>query len=120
AIVRIVRYHVIIIDTKLRRSASRFSTYSGTLFRMALRGNAASRSSLSDRRNKQTHPFDGAVKVGPETFAVARQADNTVVRPEAAAFTSPGSARDYMDDLVAADPTLTGTLHVLPQFEVVS
>lgn len=117
-IVRIVRDDVTIIDTKLRRSSSQFTYYPGTLFQHGLRGNAAARSTLSGAREQQTHPFTGSVQVSPETFAVAQQADNTVYRPEAAAFTSQASARDYLDRAVAADPTLAGTLHVLPQFEV--
>jgi Family of unknown function (DUF6603) len=117
-IVRIVRDDVTIIDTKLRRSSSQFTYYPGTMFQHGLRGNAAARSTLSGAREQQTHPFDGSVQVSPETFAVARQADNTAYRPEAAAFTSQASARDYLNRAVAADPTLAGTLHVLPQFEV--
>jgi hypothetical protein len=117
-IVRIVRYDVMIIDTKLRRASSRFAYYPGTLFRHGLLGNAAARSPLSGVREQQTHPFDGAVGVGAEKFAVARQSDNTVYHAEAAAFTSQTSARDYIDRVVAADPTMAGTLHVLPHFEV--
>jgi hypothetical protein len=118
-IVRIVRDDVTIIDTKLRRSTSKFTYYPGTLFQHGLRGNAAARSPLSGTREQQTHPYDGSVQVSPETFAVARQSDNTVYRPEAAAFTSQASARDYIDRAVVADPTMAGTLHVLPHFEVV-
>ncbi|HEV2251670.1 MAG TPA: DUF6603 domain-containing protein [Streptosporangiaceae bacterium] len=117
-IVRIVRDDVTIIDTKLRRSSSQFTYYPGTMFQHGLRGNAAARSTLSGVREQQTHPFDGSVQVSPETFAVARQADNAVYRPEAAAFTSQASARDYLDRAVTADPTLAGALHILPQFEV--
>ena len=118
AICRIVRYDVIIIDTKLRRTISRFAQYAGSLFHFGLRGNAAARSSLSANRMALTHPFEGAVAVYYETYAVAWQATNTVYHPEAAAFTSHASALDYLDRAVAADPTLAGTVHVLPQFEV--
>jgi hypothetical protein len=118
AIVRIVRYDVTIIDTKLRRSSSRFTRYPGTLFQHGLRGNAAARSTLSAVHEQQTHPFDGSVQVNAETFAVAQQSDNTVYKPEAAAFTSQASARDYIDRVVAANPAMAGTLHVLPHFEV--
>ena len=117
-IVRIVRDDVTIIDTKLRRSSSKFTHYPGTLFQHGLRGNAAARSTLSGAREQQTHPYDGSVQVSAEAFAVARQSDNTVYQPGAAAFTSQASARDYLDRAVAADPTLAGTLHVLPHFEV--
>jgi hypothetical protein len=120
AIVRIVRDDVTIIDTKLRRSSSKFTYYPGTLFQHGMRGNAAAKSTLSSVREQQTHPFDGSVQVSAETFAVARQSDNTVYQSGAGAFTSQASARDYIARAVAADPTLAGTLHVLPHFEVAS
>ncbi len=119
AVVRIVRYDVTIIDTGLRSSSS-FTPYPGTLFAHGLRGSAAARSVLSAAREQQTHPYAGAVQVSAETFAVARLSDNTAYHPEAAAFASQASAREYLDRAVATDPALAGTLHVLPQFEVAS
>jgi hypothetical protein len=118
AIVRVVRYDVTIIDTSLRRTSYRFAPDAQALFAAGLRGNAAARAPLSGLHTTQTHPFDGSVQVKAETFAVARQSDNTVYHPDAAAFSSQSSARDYLNRLVAADPGMTGTLHVLPQFEV--
>jgi hypothetical protein len=118
SIVRIVRDDVTIIDTKLRRSSSKFTYYPGTLFQHGMRGNAAAKSTLSGVREQQTHPFDGSVQVSAETFVVAKQSDNTAYQPGSGAFTSPASARDYIDRAVAAAPALAGTLHVLPQFEV--
>ena len=41
-----------------------------------------------------------------------------VFHPDAAAFTSQAAANDYVARAVASDPTLAGTLHVLPQFEM--
>lgn len=120
AVVRIVRYDVTIIDTKLLRSRTRFTRYPGTLFQVGLRGNAAARSALSGARVKQTHPYTGSVKVSTETFAVAQLSDNTMYHPEAAAFTSQAYAQEYLDRVVAEDPAKAGTLHVLPQFEVVT
>lgn len=119
-IVRIVRYDETIIDTKLRRSRSRFVKHPGTLFQAGLRGNAAARGELSNARIKQEHPYAGSVKVNNETFAVALLSDNTVYHPDAAAFLSQAAAQDYLDRAVALDPTAAGTLHVLPQFEVAS
>jgi hypothetical protein len=58
------------------------------------------------------------VTVAPETFAVALSANNTLFRSEAASFTSQAAANDYVARAVAKDPTLNGTLHVLPQFEM--
>ena len=56
--------------------------------------------------------------VSPETFAVAFTATNKLYQPEAAAFTSQARANDYVARTVVNDPTLAGTLHVLPQFEL--
>ena len=118
AITRIVRYDLTVIDTKRHRLVTRFFTYAGALFAHFLHGASVTRSPLSAFVRQQTHPFEGAVTVTPETFAVARQSDNTVFHPEAASFTSRAAAGDYLARAVAADPTLAGTLHVLPQFEV--
>jgi hypothetical protein len=117
AIVRIVRYDVTIIDTRLLRSKSRFVKHQ-VGFLAGLRGNAAARSPLSDLRSRQTDPFDGSVKVNAETFAVALTIDNTVFHPDASAFSSQAAAQDYIDRVVAQDPAKAATLHVLPQFEV--
>ena len=48
----------------------------------------------------------------------ALRSNNTVFHADAAAFTSQAAAGDYLARTVAEDPTLAGTLHVLPQFEV--
>jgi hypothetical protein len=118
AIVRIVRYDVTIIDTRLRQLSLRFVAYAAGLFRLGLRGNAAARSPLSGAQYNLTHPFTGSVRVTAETFAVAMQSDNTVYSADAAAFTSQSSARDFISRAVAADASLAGTLHVLPHSEV--
>jgi hypothetical protein len=118
AITRVVRYDLTIIDTKYRRSRKRFFTLVGSLFAHFLGGASVTRSSLSAYRAAQVQPFAEKVMVGPETFAVALQSNNTVYRAEAASFTSQEAARDYLNRAVANDPSLAGTLHVLPQFEV--
>ena len=62
--------------------------------------------------------YTGSVAVANETFAVALQSANQVFHPDAAAFSSQVSAQNYLASAVASDPSLTGTLHVIPQFEV--
>jgi hypothetical protein len=118
AITRIVRYDVTIIDTKLRRSFAKFFIFAGALFNHLLRGASVARCELSAFRKAQTNPFAESVTVMPETFAVALRANNTLFRSEAASFTSQAAANDYVARAVADDPTLDGTLHVLPQFEI--
>jgi hypothetical protein len=118
AITRIVRYDVTIIDTKLRRSFTKFFIFAGALFNHFLRGASVARCELSAFRKAQTSPFSEPVAVAPETFAVALRSDNTLFRSEAASFTSRVAANDYLARAVAKDPTLHGALHVLPQFEM--
>jgi hypothetical protein len=113
-----VRYNLTIIDTKLRRFKKRFFVFLGSLFNHFLLGTSAARSSLSAYRQTQVQPFTDKVAVNPETFAVASAATNTIFHPAAASFTSQAAAQDYLARAVASDPSLDGTLHVIPQFEV--
>jgi hypothetical protein len=118
AITRNVRYELTVIDTKLRRVVNKFYTYVGSLFVHFLSGSSVTRSVFSALRETQMQPYSDHVAVNPETFAVALVSNNTVYSPEAASFTSQAAAQDHLTQTVTNDPTLTGTLHVLPQFEV--
>jgi len=95
-----------------------FFPHSRAMFTSFLGGNSAGRSTLSATYRAQTHPYTGSVTVSNETFAVALQSTNQVFHPDAAAFSSQVSAQNYLASAVASDPSLAGTLHVLPQFEV--
>jgi hypothetical protein len=116
AVCREVRYDETVLDTDRRRVFTKFKAYAGSLFRYGLRGNAAARSAVSAAIYTQTHPFDGAVTVGAEPFVIAHADTNAAF--VTSTFTSQASAVDHLDQLLANDPTLVGTLHVLPQFEV--
>lgn len=113
-----VRYDLTIIDTKLRRFSRKFYVLLGSLFNHFLSGSSVARSSLSAYHRAQTQPFAEKVAVNPESFAVTLRANNQVYHPEAAAFTSQALASDYLARAVTKDPTLAGTIHVIPQFEV--
>jgi hypothetical protein len=117
AITRIVRYDLTVIDTKLRRAVFRFVHLSFDFFQHLLRGSSVARSPMSAYAQSKTHPFEGAVAVTSERYVVAHQADNTAFGA-GAVFASHDSASDHLARAVAADPTLDGTLHVLPAFEV--
>ena len=118
AITRNVRYDLTVIDTKFRRTFRRFFNYTGSLFFHLLAGASVARSNLSNFRKNQAQPYTDKVKVGPETYTVATQADNRAHSPAATGFTSQAAAQDYLSRQIAIDPSLAGTLHVLPQFEV--
>lgn len=62
-------------------------------------------------------PFDDRIDVAEETYTVAFQATNTPESTAAAAFHSEASAREYMNQRIAADPALADELHVIPSFE---
>jgi hypothetical protein len=118
AITRNVRYDLTVIDTKLRRVFRRFYVYTGSLFAHFLNGSSVTRSAFSAQRAGQAQPYSDHVAVNSETFAVALQSNNKVYGAQSGAFTSQAAAQDYLSRTVAQDPTLAGTLHVLPQFEV--
>src|SRR5215813_823691 len=118
AITRPVRYDLTVIDTESEPARFKFFPHLRGMFTLGLRANSAAQSKLSAAYRTQTHPYPDSVQVSTETFAVAFQSSNKVAHPEAAAFTSPASAQDYIAKAVAADPSLHGKLHVLPQFEV--
>jgi hypothetical protein len=118
AITRPVRYDLTVIDAESEPVRFKFFPHLRGLFVTHLRANSAAQSKLSAAYRTQTRPYPDAVQVSSETFAVAFQSSNRVAHPDAAAFTSQASAQDYIAKAVAADPSLHGQLHVLPQFEV--
>ena len=117
AITRTVRYDLTIIDNTLVPKRVRFYVYPGALFQHWLAGASVARSELSDHHEQLTHPNQGAVALAGESYVVANQSDNTAA---ASGFTSRVAAVQHLDSLVAEEPALAGTLHVLPQYEVAS
>jgi len=118
AITRPVRYDLTVIDAESEPARFKYFAHSRSLFSTFLAANSAARSKLSAAYRTKAVPYADSVKFTNEGFAVAFQSSNKVVHPEAAAFTSQASAQDYIAKAVAADPSLHGKLHVLPQFEV--
>jgi hypothetical protein len=118
AITRNVRYDLTVIDTQFRRYLRRFFVFTGSLFDHFLGGASVSRSTLSAAQMDQMQPSADKVVVSPETYTVARRADNTPFNTDSVAFASKTSAQDYLQRAVSRDPALAGKLHVLPQFEV--
>jgi hypothetical protein len=116
AITRIVRYNLTVIDTSWRRVLLRFFVFAGSLFTHYLGGASVTRNAFSKYRQSQVQPFSDKVTVKPEVYTVALRANNKAA--DSRSFTSQAAADDYMNSLIVRDPTLGGTLHVLPQFEV--
>jgi len=113
---RHIDYQVTIIDKEPVRPLLRFKAIAG-LFHAFLGGASVSRSSLSFHTKSQVTPYPDKIAVASEGFTVAHTHDNTAFGT-AAKFTSEAMAVDYLRQTVAADPSLAGTLHVLPNHEV--
>lgn len=118
AITRPVRYDLTVVDAESEPVRYKFFPHSRAMFGNFLAGNSAGQSKLSANFRALTRPYSSAVVVANETFAVAFQSSNKAFDPETSAFPSQAKARDYIANAVASDPTLEGTLHVIPQFEV--
>jgi hypothetical protein len=114
---RVVRYEEIIIDSNFKRFQRRFRDYFGVLFDFFLRGAAVTRCELSMAARTRLQPFEEKIAVNDETYTVAFQSDNKAVAPEAAAFRSEASAREYLRRMVDRDASLADTLHVIPSYE---
>lgn len=114
---RIVRYEEVTIDTNYKRFKKRFADFKGRLFSHFLAGNAAARSALSASIRNQLQPFDDAIAVRPEGFGVAWASTNGMVQGTTM-FASYHAAKEHLDNAVAADPALAGTIHVVHGFEI--
>jgi hypothetical protein len=113
---RIVRYEQVILDTN-KRVSSFFAKLAAGLFALFLRGNAASKSTLSAARQQKLQPFAEKIDIQPEGYSVAFQSTNKAFSAASASFSSETSAREFLSEQVAADPNLGDALHVIPSFE---
>lgn len=66
----------------------------------------------------QMQPWGQKITVSGERFAVANLADNRAFSAGSVGFPSRVSAQDYLNRTLAAQPSLTGTLHVLGQHKL--
>ena len=89
--------------------------FARSLFTSFLAGNAAAQSKLSAAYRTQDAAAMRRRNGSPRRFTVAFQSSNQAFHAEATAFTSQASAQDYVAKTVAANPSLAGQLHVLPQ-----
>ena len=116
---RTIAYELVIEDKEPRSPLpyGRLYAAAGGLFHPFLSGAAVARSPLSFQARSQLQPFTDRIAVGAEGFTVAGTADNRPV-DGAARFGSEAMARDYMRRKLEANPSLAGSVHVLPDSEV--
>ena len=113
---RKVAYQITIVDKEPVRPPLNVKAIGG-LFHSFLAGAAVARSPLSFQVKSQLQPYPDKVAVGPEGYTVASTQDNTPFDADST-FSSEAMAIEHMRRHVADDPTLEGTLHVLPGYEV--
>ena len=119
AVKRIIRYEQIIIDNNYLRFVVRFKTFATSLFNHFLNGSAITLSPLSNAYKKQLKPQAEAIKVREAGYSVAFVQNNKAATATQT-FSSEAHARDAMQQMIAADPNAIETLHVIPEYEVMS
>lgn len=113
---RKINYQVTIIDKEPVRPLLKLNAIAG-LFHNFLAGSSVALSSVSFQTKSQLQPHNDKVSAGPEGFTVASTRDNQAFDAQST-FSSEAMAVDYMNDRMAADPTLASSIHVLPNHEV--
>ncbi|MBE2222176.1 MAG: hypothetical protein IAF02_11575 [Anaerolineae bacterium] len=119
AVKRIVRYEEIIIDNNYLKHIVRFKAYFNGLFVHFLKGASISQSTLSKSYKSKLKPYEDVIAVQQEAYAVAFQQNNQAVNTEAK-FGSEAQARDFMQQMIKGDPNMVDSIHVIPQYEVMS
>jgi hypothetical protein len=114
---RVVLYEEIIIDNNFKRFTRRFRGFFGVLFEFFLQGSAVARCEVSAATAKKLQPFEEKIEVVSETYTVALQANNKAFSAESVSFHSEASAREFLNNQVAADSALADQIHVIPSFE---
>ncbi|MFJ8160052.1 DUF6603 domain-containing protein [Streptomyces sp. NPDC096136] len=107
----------------------RFHEVSSAVFDHLLTGSSTSRSPLSRRESLLRQPFtaEDSARVTGQRFVIAHLRNNAQAfaptpalareQPDPSGFRSRTAADDALDAWVAADPRLTGRLHVVPEAE---
>ncbi|AVZ71006.1 hypothetical protein SLUN_00790 [Streptomyces lunaelactis] len=111
---RVVRFEEVTIDDQFRRRQRRFRPIAGGLFAHFVAGASIAGSPVSAAVAQLLNPHHDAVAVTDAGFVVASTADN---RATTQVFGSEAAAREWLDGVVAGDPSRAGTVHVIPTYE---
>jgi hypothetical protein len=119
AVKRIIRYEQIIIDNNYLRFVIRFKTFAFSLFKHFLNGAAITQSTLSFAYQKQIKPEAEVITVKEASYSVAFVQNNKTAATQQT-FANEAQANDFMQQMIAADPKVADSLHVIPEYEVMS
>jgi len=116
--VRHVRYELITIDSAYKRFRKRFFGIMEVMFVHFLSNSAVAKANISYKTKKEFQPFNDKIDVVSGKYTVATTRNNTPLRAEAMNFASQASADEYMHSLIAQDPAMVDSVHVIPNNEV--
>ncbi|MDT5078814.1 MAG: hypothetical protein QOJ80_3451, partial [Mycobacterium sp.] len=119
AVVRTVRYEESVLDTAYKRRRRRWQTMSATFYDHLLKASALTTSPLSSASKQKFNPAGEKVTVTQPGWAVAYQANNAPVAPEAMSFVSETMAQDYLNQQTSANAGAYAVMHVIAAHEVV-
>jgi hypothetical protein len=114
AVRRGARYEQVVIDEQVR-TPTHLVSYNTALFQHLMAGAGVARSPLSRAEKNLRQPFSDRIAVTGDAYVVASTRDNTA---QTDVFTSHAQARARLDTMLATDPGLIDTLHVIPATEV--
>jgi hypothetical protein len=114
---RNVRYETVIIDTALEPARDNFVVFPAGLFEHFRRGATITRLADSAANERFREPFTDKVTLPGEAYTVAFQSDNRALAG-VSTFGSFTEAQAHFESVVASDPSLADTIHVIPGAEV--
>ncbi len=126
AVKRVIRYETIIIDNNFKRHQIpffdviqvAFSGLHAALFGHFLKGNAVTKSTLSQNYRKKIQPNETVIQVLPNLYSVAFNDTNKPIDSKAMAFSSQAIAMDYMRKKTRENPNAAAQMHVIPNTEI--
>jgi hypothetical protein len=116
AVRRSARYEQVVIDEAVR-TPTHLVSYNTALFQHLMAGAGVARSPLSRGEKHLRQPFSDRIAVTGDAYVVASTRDNTA---RTDVFASYAQASKRLDTMLATDPGLIDTLHVIPATEVVA
>ena len=105
------------LTLKIRNSIVLSSAFWVQLFTHFTFGAAISKSDISFSQQQKLQPFESKIISSEPAYRVANAADNKPFA-DSIEFQSEALAQEYMSQQIEANPTLTQSIHVIPQYEV--
>lgn len=116
---RPVEYERIIIDEENNRIPFSKWAMSDGIFNALIKGSAVAQMPYSYEKTRKSALAPESISVGQEGFTVA-SVDNLTAFDEVSSFGSEAESVAYMNELLAADPSLADSIQVIPNYELIT